>query len=377
MRSKPRVFLVSTAHPATDPRIGVKQCRTLAHHYEVYCALPRADPTVCPEARFIRLPYFRRVVWRVLLTGPLVLWQGLRLRPDVIQIYVPELIPVALLLRLLGTPIIYEVQENLYQKLHIRTLNRGRVLEWAFRRFDRLARRYCYLIFTEHSYLATYTNLTKPHTVVYNYPLLASTEPFRRPYRPNPAEPSFIIIGLLSVERAIDTLIDAIQRVKLTHPGVQLHLYGRRTFTDAELTRMPGFAGVRDNLQFYGYTDQRIAFGNPAHHTAGLALLKPVGDYPGSYPTKLFEYMALGLPVVTSDFPLYRNVVETHACGLCVSATDPGAVADALLYLIEHPAEARAMAERGHRAVRSVYAWDTEAKKLLNFYQLVGASRWN
>ena len=47
-----------------------------------------------------------------------------------------------------------------------------------------------------------------------------------------------------------------------------------------------------------------------ARATAGLALLKPVGDYPDSYTTKLFEYMALGLPVITSDFPLYRDVVE-------------------------------------------------------------------
>lgn len=368
---KPRVFLVSTAHPATDPRIVFKQCPTLSEHYEVICALPHADPTVCPGVRFVRLPYFRRVVWRVLLSAPLMLWHGLWLRPAVVQIYVPELIPVALVLRLFGTRVVYEVQENLYQKLHLKTRNRGYVLEWAFRWFDQLARRCCYLIFTERGYLTTYTNLTRPHAIIYNYPLIPFLEPFRQPYQPDPAQPSFFLIGLLSFGRAFDTLVKALSRVRQRCPTFVVHLFGQRTFTDDELARLPAFAAVRDNLRFYGYTDQRNAFSYAAGATAGLALLKPIGDYPDSYPTKLFEYMALGLPVITSDFPLYRDVVERHACGLCVSAEDSAAIADALLYLLEHAEEARTMGERGRRAVETHYSWHTEANKLLQFYGLV------
>lgn len=368
---KVRVLHISTAHPPYDPRIVFKQCQTLSEHYEVFCALPHADPTVAPGIRFIRLPYFKRVVWRILLTCPLILLRGLWLRPKVVHLYAPEFIPFTYLFRVMGARVIYEVQENLHKKMHLKTLNRGFLLEKAFWWFDQLARRHFFLVFTEHGYLTTYTGLTKPYAVIYNYPLLSFLEPFRRPYQPNKDTPSFFYIGLLSFERAFDTLVDALANLKSNYPQFTVDLFGRRTFTNTALAQLPHFKHVRNHLRFYGYTDQRMAFSSITGATAGLALLKPVGDYPESYPTKLFEYMALGLPVVTSDFPLYRAVVEQNKCGICVSADNAQQITDALTYLIEHPDEARAMGQRGRQAVEKTYNWHSESLKLLRFYGIV------
>ena len=368
---KVRVLHISTAHPPHDPRIVFKQGQTLSDHYEVYCALPHADPTVAPAIHFIWLPYFKRVLWRILLVCPLILLRGLWLRPKIVHLYVPEFIPFAFLFQAMGAQVIYEVQENLYKKMHLKTLNRGFLLEKAFRWFDRLAQRHFYLIFTEHGYLSTYTHLAKPHAIIYNYPSLPFLEPFRQPYQPKPNQPSFFYIGLISFERAFDTLVDALAKLKAVYPQVTVHLFGRRTFTDIDLEKLPRFTYVRDHVRFYGYTDQRTAFSSINEATAGLALLKPVGDYPESYPTKLFEYMALGLPVVTSNFPLYRDVVDRHKCGICVSPDSPQQVANALAYLIEYPEEARAMGQRGREAVEKMYNWHSESEKLLNFYTCV------
>ncbi|GAB2520460.1 glycosyltransferase [Spirosoma aerophilum] len=368
---KIRVLHISTAHPAQDPRIVFKQCQTLALQYEVYCALPHADPGVAPGIRFIRLPFFRRVIWRLLVTCPFVLVRCLWLRPRIVHIYMPELIPLAYLFQFLGAKVIYEVQENLYRKIHRKTINKGYLLETSFYWFDRLARRHFYFIFTEHAYLTTYTHLTKTCEVIYNYPLLSFLQPFQTPYQPDRKQPVFFYIGLLSFDRAIDTLIDGFAKLKITYPKFIVHLFGRRTFTDDDLEKLAHFSQVRDHLRFYGYTDQRIAFSYVTGATVGLALLKPVGDYPESYTTKLFEYMALGLPLITADFPLYRDIVERHQCGLCVSPYDPVQVADALTYLIEHPDEARAMGQRGRKAANQFYNWHSEAAKLTSFYTAV------
>ncbi|GAB4036894.1 glycosyltransferase [Spirosoma jeollabukense] len=375
---KVRVLHISTAHQPQDPRIVFKQCQTLAESsYDVFCALPNADPAVAPGIHFIRLPYFQRVIWRTLLTCPLILLRCLWLRPGIIHLYVPEFIPFAFVFQLFGAQVIYEVQENLHKKMHLKSFNKGYVLEKAFRWFDALARRHFYLIFTEHGYLDTYTSLAKPHVVIYNYPLLAFLEPFRQPYQPIPAQPSFFYIGWLSFERAFDTLVAGLVKLKLTYPDFVAHLFGRQTFTEADLINLPNFTDIRSNLRFHGYADQRSAFPYAARATAGLALLKPVGDYPDSYTTKLFEYMALGLPVITSDFTLYKDVVERHFCGFCVSPYDSNQIADALIYLIEHPEDARAMGQRGRSAVENTYNWTSESKKLLIYYDLVLSYKHN
>lgn len=368
---KIRVLHISTAHPAHDPRVVFKQCQTLAETYDVFCALPHADPSVAPAIHFIWLPCYRRVLWRVLITCPFVLLRCLWLRPQLVHVYMPEFIPFAYVFKLAGAKVIYEVQENLHKKIHLKDVNNGYFLRSAFRWFDQLARKHFYFIFTEHGYLSTYSKLTKAHSVIYNYPHLPFLVPFVTPYSPNRQVPLLFYIGLLSFDRAIDTLIDSLACLQITHPRFIVHLFGRCTFTTDKLEKLPNYNLVRDQLRFYGYTDQRTAFPYAAGATAGLALLKPVGDYPESYTTKLFEYMALGLPVITSDFPLYRAIVDRHRCGVCVSPYDPVQVADALAYLINNPDEARLMGQRGQQAVEQFYNWTSEARKLIHFYEQV------
>ncbi|QJD78360.1 glycosyltransferase [Spirosoma rhododendri] len=370
---KTRILHVSTAHPPTDPRLINRVIPSLTADYDLIALLPAVPKTEGPaNARTIWLPYSQRLPVRLLLAHPLVLYYALRLRPSLLHIYDPELLPVSRLIQwLLGIPVMYEVHENLYRKLDQKRRLQGNWLVQQFLRFDAMAQRHFHLIFTEHGYLDTYKNMRHPSVVVYNYPELAFLDTFRRPYMPNPVAPEFFYIGLISFERAFDTLVAALARLKNQVSSFTVHLFGRQTFSDDAMTQLPGFDAVHDNLRFYGYTRQADALPTAAHATAGLALLKPVGDYPESYPTKLFEYMALGLPVITANFPLYRAIVDKHRCGLCVDATDANQIAQALQYLIKHPDDARLMGERGRRAVELEYNWESEAQKLRAFYRTV------
>ena len=74
-------------------------------------------------------------------------------------------------------------------------------------------------------------------------------------------------------------------------------------------------------------------------------MLHPVPGYPESEPIKLFEYMAAGLPMVTSNFPLWANIVKGNECGLTVEPGKPEEIANAITYLLEHP-ELRKVASR-------------------------------
>jgi glycosyltransferase involved in cell wall biosynthesis len=100
----------------------------------------------------------------------------------------------------------------------------------------------------------------------------------------------------------------------------------------------------------------------------GLAVLHPDEAYLTSLPTKLFEYMAAGIPVVVSDFPLWRNIVQGAGCGLLVDPFNVRDIAAAIEHLIRNPAEAEAMGQRGRRAAEEHFSWANEEQILLSFY---------
>jgi glycosyltransferase involved in cell wall biosynthesis len=82
----------------------------------------------------------------------------------------------------------------------------------------------------------------------------------------------------------------------------------------------------------------------------------------------MFEYMSAGLPVIASDFPLWRSIIEDNVCGICVNPENPQAIADAIDFLVTNPAVAKRMGENGREMVRVRYNWMNEEKKLVNFY---------
>jgi len=105
-----------------------------------------------------------------------------------------------------------------------------------------------------------------------------------------------------------------------------------------------------------------------ARARVGLVLYHPTENYVNALPHKMFEYMSAGLPVVASDFPHWRRIFGPAACGLLVNPLDPSAVAEALVWLMRHPAEAAQMGLNGQRAVAEKYNWERESNSLLDTY---------
>lgn len=126
---------------------------------------------------------------------------------------------------------------------------------------------------------------------------------------------------------------------------------------------MTGWARV-DELGFLTRAEIRMIFGRSM---AGLVTLHPTPACLGSFPVKKFEYMAAGLPVIASNFPLWREI-EGNECGVCVDPFDPVAIAAAIDRLVDDSDLARRMGENGRRAVHERYNWGVEEKKLLALY---------
>ncbi len=99
----------------------------------------------------------------------------------------------------------------------------------------------------------------------------------------------------------------------------------------------------------------------------GIATLHPSPNFIDSYPTKIFEYTLLKLPVITSNFPLYRFVIEESNSGILVNPLNYLEISEAIIYLINNPEIASKMGENGRNAAFKSYSWDSEYNKLVDF----------
>ena len=345
-----RILLLSSAHPPNDPRIVGKILPSLSTYFEVEYYLPKRT--------------YGHILSRFFLIHPTIFFKFLKVRPQIVYIFVAELLPMAFIFRCFGSTIIYEVQENLYKKIPTKTRNKSWLFRKIFSFFDQRARQYFYFVFTEDAYLNEYSNLKNPCRVIHNF---AKQEWTKKPF-PKPYSIDFFYAGVISLERGLDTIIAAITILKVKYPTIKLHFFGRLNINIYEVQNIDN---LKDNLIFYGYTDQDITFKTAQNCIAGLALLKPVGDYPDSYPSKIFDYMALGLPVITADFEIYKKVVEASNCGFCISAFDTQTLIHKMEWLIENPIECHQMGQNGRSAIIEKYSWENEAEKLIELCKIV------
>jgi glycosyltransferase involved in cell wall biosynthesis len=105
--------------------------------------------------------------------------------------------------------------------------------------------------------------------------------------------------------------------------------------------------------------------------TVGLAPQLRVRKQLRALPTKMFEYMAAGIPVVGSDLPKVTEVIGGNEAGILAQPENPLSFVDAIRKLMEDRALARRLGANGQRAFRERYSWESQMPELLAFYNLI------
>ena len=365
---KPVVAVMTSAHSPFDIRIFLKQCRSLAGAgYDVVLIVPHERPEVRDGVRIHSLSWPKSRVQRMIRTT-LQVYRAVRSEDAAVcHFHDPELIPVGLLLKLRGHRVVYDVHEDLsfdildlkpyIPKLARRPLSViADLLErGASKCFDRI-------VAATPAIAARFA----PHrtTLVQNFPIVTTPLPALSEYASRP--PWVLYAGIISVQRGIHEMIEAVGLLPES-TGVRLKLAGKFSpqSLEQELQRLPGWKRV----DFVGWQTRDQLDSLMDQCRLGLVTLPPAKSYEASQPNKLFEYMAMGLPTVASNFPLWRQIVEGTGSGMLVDPLNVREIASAIHWLLEHPCEAEAMGQNGRSAVRSKYNWDSEAAALLKMYR--------
>ena len=360
---------LTSVHAATDPRIVFKECATLASAgYEVVLIAPEPQTPLPAGVRHRAVPAPRNRFERFTRTNVAVLKAALAERADVYHFHDPELIGIGLALRAFGARVIFDVHEDI--PLDIETK------PWipAFLRpiASAVARAVLRLVQPSFTAIVPATpSIAQAFShrrtiVVRNYPRLEELQSSER-VRPIGERPkTAVYLGSITLVRGLEQMVRAMADPSLPRDA-RLLLAG--PFEDEALRAyaagLPGWSRV----DAPGRVSQRELPGLLTRCRVGLLVLQPAESFVLSLPTKLFEYMAAGLPVIVSKFLACRDIVERCGCGIAVDPRDPDEIAEAMAYLFAHPERAQAMGEAGRTTALSRYDWSSEARTLVGLYR--------
>lgn len=371
-----RVVHLTSVHPWNDTRIFIKMCRLLAASgYETHLVVPRNDiaiPCVSDGVVVHRVQKPRSRLKRIFQTTKDVFTAAGTLGGDVYHFHDPEGLSHAVKWQYkLNRPFIYDAHEDyridILDKPWLPKSLRGSCAWWFGGIEDRATAKLAGVIAATPA-IARRFDHAQALSLIQNYPL--SDELFGVNYTASKSN-RFVFVGAMSPVRGIDQLVSAMDLVNNAAHLDLAGIFSPKNYKESMIA-MPGWEKVTE----HGMLDRQSVKELLGRAIAGVVTYLPIASHIEAQPNKLFEYMSAGLPVIASDFPLWRKFIETEACGLVVDPTRPEKIAEAMDYLIEHPQEAREMGERGRKAIENKFNWESEYAKLTAFYETVIAE-WN
>jgi len=305
---------------------------------------------------------------RMIFTSREIVKKALKIDADIYQIHDPELLPFALKFKKLGKVVIFDSHEfygiQIELKSYIPQCLR-KIISKAYTYYETFI---CKRI---HAVIAVCTvngidyfkGRSKKTILLSNLP---DNEIFKNSdvsHKSNDAK-NVVYSGSISYSRGITNVIRAIGRVEgklyLCGPIVSESYY-------KEISNMNEFMYV----DYKGILSRQEIIDILIISNIGISTLLHVGQYSeiDTLPTKVYEYMALGLPVIISDTKYAQKLNEKYQFGICVNPNNANQIADAMEYLSLNSMEAVEMGKRGMELVNNHFNWRVEEQKLKKLYQ--------
>jgi glycosyltransferase involved in cell wall biosynthesis len=366
------ILLLSAAHPADDMRVVRKEGAALAAAgWPVLHLCPGAGgalppvagvaiETVAGRSRLRRLPaLYRRAV---------------ALRPAVIHASEPDSWAVALLAGArCGARVVLDVHEHYPSRLDTRLPAALRpAAGWALRLALRAMGRMADAVVLAKDGLAEDFSPGTRVVAVRNHALVPAGLP-RREHRDGPV--TLLHLGAIGVKRGWPQLLAA---MALGPADTRLLILGR--FTDGS---EPAFreaaerAGLAGRIEITGWMPAETALARAAAEAdVNLVLFQPGEEnHRLALPHKLFDGMAIGLPVIAPGFATgVAGIVRGAGCGVLVDVTNPACIATAIGALADRATRLR-LGDAGWRAARGEWGWEAEAERLVELCRGLMAPR--
>jgi glycosyltransferase involved in cell wall biosynthesis len=363
---KNKICHLTSVHPRNDTRIFYKECKSLSKSYQVSLIVAdgKEDKTITDiDIYDVGKPKNR--IDRMLNITQKVYQKALSIDADIYHFHDPELIPIGLKLKKKGKKVIYDIHEdyprqNLSKDYIPKPLRR--IIFNCLETYENYAAKIFDALITATPFINNrFFKLNKISLNINNYPII---DEFNIDLRWEDKKQEVCYIGGIAKIRGIIEIIDSMEYI-----NGNLNLAGKFETTQIrkEVIIKKGWEKVKE----YGFVNRDKVHEILSNSILGLAIFHPEENHINSQPNKIFEYMSSKIPVVASNFPLWKEIIEKNNCGICVNPLKPKEIANAVNYLLSNPDIAQEMGKNGRIAVEKKYNWDIEIKKLLKLYNIL------
>lgn len=365
--NKIKVCHLTSAHRSDDARILHKECTSLAKKdYEVFLiahgsSYKKNNVTVIglgerPTSRFKRMYFFTKQVYK----------KALEVDAEIYHIHDPELLRYAYKLKKKGKKVVFDSHEDylstITEKVWIPVFFRKIVLKLFSYYEKKIIGKIDGAIVCYHWTEDRYRKLNKNVEMILNFPILIDEDISLPRY----GSRKISFAGGISKQWCHKEIIISIRNLECVEYELAGKMVGEYS---EELQKLDGWQYVN----YHGMLPfEDVKSKIYSNSTIGMALLDYIAQCKGTVGnlsnTKFFEYMQMGLPLICTDFKLWKEIIDEEQCGICVNPHNIDEITNAIKYLLDNPNQAKFMGMNGKKAIKNKYNWSSEEKKLYKFY---------
>ena len=361
-----KVCHITSAHNRYDVRIFMKQCKSLVKHgYDVTLIVnDDKDDEVLDGVKIISTKYKpKNRMDRFINSKKRLLNKAIEVDADIYQLHDPDLLPIGNKLKKLGKKVIFDFHEDVPQQIRDKTWIPKIIRNITSKVYEVYERKsivkYDGIISVTPHIVERLKKINSNTIMITNYPIINKDEEIIR----NP-EKAICFAGGIGGQYHHHNILRSIEHIS----GIKYILAGSGTESYFEkLKSLPAWPKV----DYIGKIPPWEVKNIYSRSLAGLAIHQStqLGKRGSLGVIKLFEFMEAKLPVICTNYRLWKEVVEGNNCGICVDPKNIKEIENAIRYIIDNPEEAEIMGENGREAVLEKYNWGTQEKVLLKLYQ--------
>jgi glycosyltransferase involved in cell wall biosynthesis len=359
---------ISTAHSRFDIRIFHKEVQATAQHYKA--SLIIADNLGDELKDGIKIydigKYSKR--WKRMFLSIFRMYSAVKkIDADIVHFHDPEILMIVLPLKwFTGKKIIYDVHENVHKQIlskkYIPFFLRYTVSK-LFYYYENLVCYYLDAILTATPSIATRFELFgNKVTVVNNFPI--QNELLVNEQGKETKNNEIAYAGNISIERGIIELVEAMGILKGKYI---LNLAG--SFESQELLQVAKEMDGWKYINYFGLVN-RIELSKIFNRSqAGIVNFLPAPNHIESQPNKMYEYMSAGMPVLCSNFDVWKEMVDKFKIGVTFDPCSPVDLSNAIDSLLQDEVKCKLYGCNARNAVLNHFNWEVEKLKLIQVYK--------